>query len=71
MFVFPEKGFLCVSLLLSVLKEVAGTDVPEASEEQGDPATVTLTVVANIFQKIMELLSRRLRKDPEGGKEVC
>lgn len=62
--------------MLPILKEVADSYVPgdiknnEAQENLEDPTTVILGVVANIFQKIIELLARRLRKEPEEGKEV-
>lgn len=73
-FVFSEAGYLCIPAVLPVLKEVVDTYVPEdnteAQDNQEDPATVILGVVANIFQKIIELLARRLRKDPEEGTQV-
>lgn len=74
LFVFSEAGYLCIPAVLPVLKEVVDTDVPEdnseAQENQEDATTVILGVVANIFQKIIELLARRLRKDPEEGTQV-
>uniref|UniRef100_A0A665X4M4 Non-SMC condensin II complex, subunit G2 n=1 Tax=Echeneis naucrates TaxID=173247 RepID=A0A665X4M4_ECHNA len=39
--------------------------------EQEAATTVILGVVANIFQKIIELLARRLRKEPEEAKRLC
>lgn len=39
-------------------------------ENQEEPAAVILGVVANLFQKVIELLARRLRKQPEEGKQV-
>uniref|UniRef100_A0A3B3ZEW2 Uncharacterized protein n=1 Tax=Periophthalmus magnuspinnatus TaxID=409849 RepID=A0A3B3ZEW2_9GOBI len=38
---------------------------------ESNPATVILGVVANIFQKIIELLARHLRKNPEEGQQLC
>lgn len=71
---FAEAGYLCIPAVLLILKEVADSYVPEdnnqAQENQEDPTTVILSVVANIFQKIIELLARRVRKDPEEGKQV-
>ncbi|XP_071768198.2 condensin-2 complex subunit G2 [Centroberyx gerrardi] len=69
-----EEGCLCVPPLLPVLKEVAESFVPEdnrGQEGHEDPAAIILGVVANIFQKIVELLARRLRKEPEEGKQLC
>ncbi|XP_029934938.1 condensin-2 complex subunit G2 [Myripristis murdjan] len=69
-----EKGYLCVPPMLSVLKEVAESYTPEedqGQEDQKHPTTVILGVVANIFQKIVELLARCLRKEPEEGKQLC
>lgn len=72
--VFSEAGYLCIPAVLPVLKEVVDTyeaeNNTEAQENQEDATTVILGVVANIFQKIIELLARRLRKDPEEGTQV-
>lgn len=72
--VFSGAGYLCIPAVLSVLKEVVDTCVPEENHEdrlnQEDATTVILGVVANIFQKIIELLARRLRKDQEEGVQV-
>lgn len=66
---FSEKGYLCVPLLLSVLTEVAENYVPE-NQAQDDQSSIILSVVTNVFQKILEVMARRLRKDPEEGQEV-
>lgn len=39
-------------------------------ENPEDPAAVILGVVANLFQKVIELLARRLRRQPEEGNQV-
>lgn len=71
---FPEAGYLCIPAVLAILKEVVDGYIPEesnqAEENQEEPTAVILGVVANIFQKIIELLARRLRKEPEEGKQV-
>ncbi|XP_029612013.1 condensin-2 complex subunit G2 [Salmo trutta] len=64
-----EKGYLCVPLLLSVLTEVAENYVPE-NQAQDDQSSIILSVVTNVFQKILEVMARRLRKDPEEGQEL-
>ncbi|XP_028288845.1 condensin-2 complex subunit G2 [Parambassis ranga] len=70
-----ETGYLCIPAVLPILKEVANSYVPEDQHEdqenQEDPTTVILGVVANIFQKIIELLARLLRKEPEEGRQLC
>jgi hypothetical protein len=65
--VFSEKGYLCVPLLLFVLTEVVENYVPENQDNQ---SSIILTVVTNVFQKILEVMARCLRKDPEEGQEV-
>ncbi|KAM9337176.1 condensin-2 complex subunit G2 [Symphorus nematophorus] len=70
-----EMGYLCIPAVLPILKEVVDSFVPEdnsqAQENEEDSTTVILGVVANIFQKIVELLARRLKKEPEEGKQLC
>uniref|UniRef100_A0A673Y3I7 Non-SMC condensin II complex, subunit G2 n=1 Tax=Salmo trutta TaxID=8032 RepID=A0A673Y3I7_SALTR len=63
---YAKKGYLCVPLLLSVLTEVAENYVPE-NQAQDKQSSIILTVVTNVFQKILEVMARRLRKDPEEG----
>lgn len=73
---FPEAGYLCIPAVLQILKDVSDSHLPKhnkndpSQEHVEDGTTVALGVVANIFQKIIELLARRLRKDPEEGKQV-
>ncbi|KAM7390336.1 hypothetical protein PAMA_008488 [Pampus argenteus] len=69
-----EAGYLCIPAILTILKEVADSYAPEnkqAQEHPEDETAVILGVVANIFQKIIELLACRLRKEPEEGKLLC
>ncbi|XP_057680509.1 condensin-2 complex subunit G2 isoform X2 [Corythoichthys intestinalis] len=72
--VLSESGYLCFPAVLMVLKELTASysmngNKPEGDEQ--DAATQCLAVVANIFQKIMELLARRLKKQPEEAKQMC
>lgn len=73
-FVCSEAGYLCIPTVLPILKEVANSYEPEEpnqeQEDQEGTASVILGVVANIFQKIVEVLARCLRKEPEEGKNV-
>ncbi|CAL9698109.1 unnamed protein product [Knipowitschia caucasica] len=69
-----ETGYRCIPAILPILNEVAGSYVPEDNEALDNsehPTVVLLSVVANIFQKIIELFARRLRKDPEEGQQLC
>ncbi|KAL6097725.1 ncapg2 [Pungitius sinensis] len=73
-----EAGYLCIPAVLQILKDVADSYLPKHNNNnnnnppaQEDATTVALGVVANIFQKIIELLARRLRKDPEEGNRLC
>lgn len=69
-----EAGYRCIPSALQLLKEVLTSCTPEEQnqhqESQEDPSAVILGVVANLFQKVIELLARRLRKQPEEGKQV-
>ncbi|KAM9712590.1 condensin-2 complex subunit G2 [Menidia menidia] len=69
-----DAGYLCIPVVLSILKEVASCCVPDEehrAQENEDTGPVIMGVVANIFQKIIEMLARRLRKEPEEGKQLC
>ncbi|XP_074549020.1 condensin-2 complex subunit G2 isoform X2 [Halichoeres trimaculatus] len=68
-----DAGYLCIPAVLPILKEVAEGYVPEdhTQENQDDPASIVLGVVANIFHKIIELFARHLKKEPEEGKQLC
>lgn len=67
-------GYLYIPAVLPIMKEAVNSYVPEdnnqVEENPEDPTTVILAVVANIFQKVIELLAHRLRKEPEEGKLV-
>ncbi|XP_047468058.1 condensin-2 complex subunit G2 [Mugil cephalus] len=68
-------GYSYIPAVLPILKEAVNSYAPEdnnqAEENEEDATTVILAVVANIFQKIIELLAQRLRKEPEEGKLLC
>ncbi|KAM9333341.1 condensin-2 complex subunit G2 isoform 1-T2 [Pholidichthys leucotaenia] len=70
-----DAGYQCIPAVLPILKEVPSGCTPDDSypedENQENPVTVILGVVANIFQKIIELLARQIRKEPEEGKLLC
>lgn len=70
----PEAGYLCILAVLPILTEVVNSCVPgennQAQDNQEDPNSVILGVVANIFQKIIEVLARYLKKEPDDAKRV-
>ncbi|XP_053338290.1 condensin-2 complex subunit G2 [Clarias gariepinus] len=66
-----ERGYECVPVLLSLLAEVAQDCVSHHAEGQEEQVSVTLRIVANIFQKILEVVAHRLRKDTKEGQELC
>ncbi|KAM4718590.1 LOW QUALITY PROTEIN: condensin-2 complex subunit G2 [Anableps anableps] len=70
-----DAGYVCIPAVLPILKEVANSFVPDDNnqdqERHAESTLVILGVVANIFQKIIELLARRLRKEPEEGQLLC
>uniref|UniRef100_A0A3P9NTA7 Non-SMC condensin II complex, subunit G2 n=1 Tax=Poecilia reticulata TaxID=8081 RepID=A0A3P9NTA7_POERE len=70
-FVFAEAGYTCIPAVLPILKEVANSFAPDDNDQDQESNLVVLGVVANIFQKIIELLARRLRKEPEEGQLLC
>ncbi|KAG7330611.1 hypothetical protein KOW79_006833 [Hemibagrus wyckioides] len=66
-----EKGYMCVPVLLSLLSEVAQDCVSHDAEGQEEQLSVSLRIIANIFQKVLEVMAHRLRKDKEEGQELC
>lgn len=70
--VLSEAGHLCVPVVLSILNEVVSSYVPEENQQDAEetPAAVALGVVANIFQKVIEIMALRLKKEPEEGQQV-
>ncbi|KAL4635297.1 condensin-2 complex subunit G2 [Arapaima gigas] len=66
-----EGGDQCAPLLLSVLREVAQECLALSSQSHCPDLDVLLVVVANIFQKMLELMARKLRKEPDEGLQLC
>ncbi|XP_041669666.1 condensin-2 complex subunit G2 isoform X1 [Cheilinus undulatus] len=70
--VMSDAGYLCIPAVLPVLKEVASDAESELAQgDQEDPTCNNLGVIAKIFQVIIELLARRLKKEPEEGLQLC
>lgn len=67
---FSEAGYTCIPAILPILKEVGNSVVPDDNNQDQESNLVLFRVVANIFQKIIELLARCLRKEPEEGQLV-
>ncbi|XP_035375736.1 condensin-2 complex subunit G2 isoform X2 [Electrophorus electricus] len=66
-----EKGYACIPLLLSLLAEVAQDSISHNAEVQEEQLSVTLRIITNMFQKVLEVMAHRLRKDKEEGEELC
>uniref|UniRef100_A0A8B9JJH0 Non-SMC condensin II complex, subunit G2 n=1 Tax=Astyanax mexicanus TaxID=7994 RepID=A0A8B9JJH0_ASTMX len=66
-----QKGYWCTPLLLSVLAEVAQGSFSQTTEDQEEQQSITLRIITNIFQKVLEVMAHRLRKDKEEGQELC
>uniref|UniRef100_A0A3Q2XYN6 Non-SMC condensin II complex, subunit G2 n=1 Tax=Hippocampus comes TaxID=109280 RepID=A0A3Q2XYN6_HIPCM len=72
--ILSEAGYLCIPAVLLVLKALMASSSPvdrKPAGDERDAATKCLVAVANIFQKVIELLARRLKKKPEESKELC
>ncbi|KAJ8277591.1 hypothetical protein GJAV_G00077250, partial [Gymnothorax javanicus] len=66
-----EKGYQCIPLLLSVLKEVAEDCLAQSVHAQSQQLTELLGIVANVFQKVLETMARRLCTQLEEGLQLC
>uniref|UniRef100_A0A8C9U1N5 Non-SMC condensin II complex, subunit G2 n=1 Tax=Scleropages formosus TaxID=113540 RepID=A0A8C9U1N5_SCLFO len=66
----PSGGHQCAPLLLSVLTEVAQECLALSSQSRSHDLDMLLYVVANIFQKVLELMALKLRKEPDDGLQV-
>ncbi|KAI1889174.1 hypothetical protein AGOR_G00176360, partial [Albula goreensis] len=66
-----EKGYLCMSLLLSVLKDMAEDCLSQSAQSENDQLNILLSVIANVFQKVLETIARRLRTEREEGLQLC
>ncbi|XP_036378397.1 condensin-2 complex subunit G2 [Megalops cyprinoides] len=66
-----EKGYLCMVPLLSVLKEVAEDCLARSAQRQSEQLAVLLSIVCDMFQKVLETIMCRLRKDSKEGMQLC
>uniref|UniRef100_A0A8C1I9W1 Condensin-2 complex subunit G2 n=1 Tax=Cyprinus carpio TaxID=7962 RepID=A0A8C1I9W1_CYPCA len=67
-----EKGYMCIPPVLALLTEVAqGCLSHKPEEDQEDQLSLTIRILTNIFQKVVEIIAHRLRKDKEEGQELC
>ncbi|KAI2662523.1 Condensin-2 complex subunit G2 [Labeo rohita] len=66
-----EKGYLCIPHVLTLLTEVAQGCLSHTAEAQDDQTSLTIRILTNIFQKVVEIIAHRLRKDKEEGQELC
>uniref|UniRef100_A0A671NUE3 Condensin-2 complex subunit G2-like n=1 Tax=Sinocyclocheilus anshuiensis TaxID=1608454 RepID=A0A671NUE3_9TELE len=70
MWVHLEKGYMCTPHVLALLTEVAQGCLSHKAETQEDQSSLTIRILTNIFQKVVEIIAHRLRKDKEEGQEV-
>jgi len=71
MCVHIEKGYTCIPHVLALLTEVALGCLSHKAEGQEDQLFLTIIrILTNIFQKVVEIIAHRLRKDKEEGQEV-
>ncbi|XP_056318859.1 condensin-2 complex subunit G2 [Danio aesculapii] len=66
-----EKGYICIPHLLALLTEIAHGCLSQKAEGQEEQLSLTIRILTNIFQKVVEILAHRLRKDKEEGQELC
>uniref|UniRef100_A0A673JIB5 Condensin-2 complex subunit G2-like n=2 Tax=Sinocyclocheilus rhinocerous TaxID=307959 RepID=A0A673JIB5_9TELE len=66
-----EKGYMCTPHVLALLTEVAQGCLSHKAETQEDQSSLTIRILTNIFQKVVEIIAHRLRKDKEEGQELC
>lgn len=67
-----EKGYMCIPPVLALLTEVAqGCLSHKPEDDPEDQLSLTIRILTNIFQKVVELIAHRLRKDKEEGQELC
>lgn len=65
-----EKGYICTPHVLALLTEVALGCLSHKADGQEDQLLLTIRILTNIFQKVVEIIAHRLRKDKEEGQEV-
>ncbi|XP_056604998.1 condensin-2 complex subunit G2 isoform X1 [Triplophysa dalaica] len=66
-----EKGYICIPHVLALLTEVAQSCLSHKIDGEDDQRSLTVRILTNIFQKIIEIMAHRLRKDKEEGQELC
>ncbi|XP_073693096.1 condensin-2 complex subunit G2 [Garra rufa] len=66
-----EKGYMCIPHVLALLTEVAQGCLSHMTEAQEEQQSLTIRILTNIFQKVVEIIAHRLRKDKEEGQELC
>lgn len=61
---------MCIPHLLDLLTEIAHGCLSQKAEGPEDQLSLTIRILTNIFQKVVEILAHRLRKDKKEGQEV-
>ncbi|XP_043917966.1 condensin-2 complex subunit G2 isoform X2 [Protopterus annectens] len=65
-----DRGFFCLPLLVSILKEVTDICLTQLFEHTGEELVALLEVVQNVFQKALETVARRLKKQREDALQI-
>ncbi|MGH0133617.1 UNVERIFIED_CONTAM: hypothetical protein FKN15_028477 [Acipenser sinensis] len=65
-----ERGYMCLPLLLSVLKEITENCLALTVQNQNEDLLVLLNIAQNVFQKTLETAARRLRKQREEALQL-
>ncbi|KAK2913973.1 hypothetical protein Q8A67_002372 [Cirrhinus molitorella] len=66
-----ERGYMCIPHVLALITEVAQGCLSHTAEAQEEQQSLTIRILTNIFQKVVEIIAHRLRKDKEEGQELC
>ncbi|XP_006634573.2 condensin-2 complex subunit G2 [Lepisosteus oculatus] len=66
-----DRGHVFLPSLISILKEVAEVCLVQSAQSQSQDLSLLLSFVSDVFQKSLEAVARRLRKNREEGLEVC
>lgn len=65
-----EHGSFCMPMLLSVLKEVTETCLSQTMNATNEDATALLEAVQKLFQKVLETVARKLRKQRDEALQL-
>ncbi|XP_039609542.1 condensin-2 complex subunit G2 [Polypterus senegalus] len=58
-------GYVCIPVIIPVLKEITLSALAQSRHSESEELSLLLVVIQNVFQKILESIASRLRKDRE------